>query len=398
MKQLFKTILMSVLLALLLTACQKNQETPQPTPQQTPSDAPAAEETEPLQVVSYPKSIGAVGGENGSGSYQLNIKEDGSGEILYYEYASANCSPLEIPEGDPRMVGGGRCVVNGEYLYILKNGLPYSEDEVNAEAFCYRMNLDGSDGKELGLGNDLVFHHTSCVAGAEEGSIYTAVSLADTEKVTAETALIKIAPEMEGYEVLAQWEGEAVDLAGVSQEKFLLTERTQKGERMEYRFFTLDRETGEQTPLFEDKAPSVTGCGVYEDTLYYTAEGESAVHTWSLNQEKSGEDLTITLPDGQQYTTVTIWDNVRDGRLQLTLTNPDWEEAVRGGLDLETGAFSPVTLRLEDGDSFPYICGEGDTDFLIYTGEGTGENPEKGYLVIAKEDYWNNRPNYRSFQ
>lgn len=398
MKQMFKVIFTGVLLALLLTACQKNQETPQPTPQQTPSQAPAAEETEPLKVVSFPKSIGTVGGETETGSYQLNMKEDGSADLLYYEYASAKCSALEADDQVPGMVGGGRCVVNGEYLYILKNGLPYSEDPENAKAFCYSMSLDGSGRKKQELGDELVFHHTSCVAGEEEGSIYTAVSLVDTETVTVETALIRIDPAQEGYEVLAQWEGESVDLAGVFPGGFLLTENTLEGDRMEYSFFTLDRETGKETPLLEDKAPAITSYGIEGDTLYYTVEGENTVHTWSLAEGKSGEDLTITLPDGQQYTAVTIRENVRDGHLQLSLAIPDREEAVRGGLDLETGEFFPVTLRVGTEESFPYICGEGKEDFLIYTGEETAQNPEKGYLVMTKEDYWNNQPNYRPFQ
>lgn len=398
MKQMFKVIFTGVLLALLLTACQKNQETPQPTPQQTPSETPAAEETESLEVVSFPKSIGAVGGETETGSYQLSMKEDGSADLLYYEYASAKCSALETADQVLGMVGGGRCVVNGEYLYILKNGLPYSEDPGNAEAFCYSVGLDGSGWKKQELGDDLVFHHTSCVAGEEEGSIYTAVSLVDTETVTVETALIRIDPAQEGYEVLAQWEGESVDLAGVFPGGFLLTENTLEGNRMEYSFFTLDRETGEQTPLLEDKAPSITSYEIYGDTLYYTVEGENAVHAWSLTEGNSGEDLTVTLPDGQQYKTVTIRDNVRDGHLQLALADPDREETVRGGLDLETGEFFPVTLRVGKEGSFPYICGEGKEDFLIYTGEETGQNPEKGYLVMTKEDYWNNQPNYRPFQ
>lgn len=56
-------------------------------------------------MVSFPKSIGTVGGETETGSYQLNMKEDGSADLLYYEYASAKCSALEADDQVPGMVG-----------------------------------------------------------------------------------------------------------------------------------------------------------------------------------------------------------------------------------------------------------------------------------------------------
>lgn len=340
-----------VSLILCFTACQSG----------TPDASPAQETAVPEDTAASPSPLPVscplemVDAETDEGAYAVGWYGDGSWDILYYEYASASCSHLSCdlaPEHDPDDTvclpdanGNMACVVSGQNLYLLRTGFPYSQKE-DRSAFCDRMDLKGTNGTREELGDNLVIDLSLPMVGDAEGNLYFTGNLVDPETVTTQTALLKVGPGISGYEVLAQWEGEEVVLAGAYGAGFVLDDRSLEESGLVHRFFTLDPETGAETPFSMDTT-SIASYTIQEGILYYTLSQDGTIYRYDIRQGAALPQLTVTLPQGNQPSWARITGKVRDNHLLLSLGDLEGEDRLAGGLDLETGAFSPVTLGFE---------------------------------------------------
>ena len=135
------------------------------TPAPTIIDEDAAETVpssgEELHMLTAQQGIAmTVGGETANGCYSLDPYPDASADIIYYDYLTQECIRLSADANlghdpastayIPSFKGGARCFVVGDYLYVIKNGQPYTDASVSGNdptARIYSMALDGSDRK-----------------------------------------------------------------------------------------------------------------------------------------------------------------------------------------------------------------------------------------------------------
>lgn len=423
MRRIIAAMLLLFLLAGLSTGCRK-ETAPQEAVSTPALDSQETEETTGpgLYPVTSSGVGGAMGAETEAGVYSLDTYGDGSADIIYYDYATASCVRLSSDPNlghdpastayVPNVSGGIRCAVSGENLYLLQSGSPYSQDKTRT-ALYYRMDLNGANRTRTELGGNLVMDFSLPMVGDRNGNLYFIGYIVDTETITVQTALLKIGPGVSGYEILARWEGESVVLAGEYGDGFVLDDWSLEENRLVHRFFTLDPETGEEVPFSMDTT-AIASYTLQEGILYYTLDQDSAIYCYDIGQGTPLPELAVTLPQGGQPSWARITGMVRDDHLPLFLGDPDGGEGIQGGLDLETGSFSPVTLSFGEGDDwmFASICGEGESWFMIKAGKeprtlqryGTEgapyllETEVPVYAVISKEDYWNDRHNYQIFQ
>lgn len=146
------------------------------TPAPTIIDEDAAETVpssgEELHMLTAQQGIAmTVGGETANGCYSLDPYPDASADIIYYDYLTQECIRLSADANlghdpastayIPSFKGGARCFVVGNYLYVIKNGQPYTDASVSGNdptARIYSMALDGSDRKIQEYGSNVVFN------------------------------------------------------------------------------------------------------------------------------------------------------------------------------------------------------------------------------------------------
>ena len=163
------------------------------TPAPTIIDEDAAETVpssgEELHMLTAQQGIAmTVGGETANGCYSLDPYPDASADIIYYDYLTQECIRLSADANlghdpastayIPSFKGGARCFVVGDYLYVIKNGQPYTDASVSGNdptARIYSMALDGSDRKIQEYGSNVVFNWFGGVAGNGTDALFTIV-------------------------------------------------------------------------------------------------------------------------------------------------------------------------------------------------------------------------------
>ena len=202
------------------------------TPAPTIIDEDAAETVpssgEELHMLTAQQGIAmTVGGETANGCYSLDPYPDASADIIYYDYLTQECIRLSADANlghdpastayIPSFKGGARCFVVGDYLYVIKNGQPYTDASVSGNdptARIYSMALDGSDRKIQEYGSNVVFNWFGGVAGNGTDALFTIVSIVDPQKAEVKSALVKFGRNLSGYEILYEWNDDVAEELG----------------------------------------------------------------------------------------------------------------------------------------------------------------------------------------
>lgn len=368
-----------------------------------------------------------AGGETPQGNYQLDPYPDGSADIIYFDYATAQCvrlsSDANVGHNEastayiPSCIGGARCLVAGEQLYVIKNGQPYSADipgnDVAARLYC--MNLDGSERKIREYGSGISFSWKSCVAADNKNDLYMMLNIVDREDIDKnEMALSVLGAGVEGYKVIQSWPAaQAVDLVGVYSSGFVVSIKDAQDGKAFYKLEKLSVEGDFEGTLLEWEGREITSYTIYDNILYFTkADSPNVFCVDILTRSVKPPVLTGKYP-AFKGDSVYILCEVRDRHLMLQLDSSEQESSVRVAYDLQESVFSPMNLYVGEGDDrlFVGIFAEGSEDFLVNVGKftrtrsavGTDGTPytfEQGfqdYVLISKQDYWENRPRYQAF-
>lgn len=422
-------------LALMGTSCMASDAV-SPPPDSSASFACSAASDEQseiketgLHLITSQQGIAmTAGGETSQGNYQLDPYPDGSADIIYFDYSTAQCVRLSSDPNVghdenstayiPSYIGGARCLVAGETLYVIKSGQPYSADipgnDVAARLYC--MNLDGSERRVREYGSGISFSWKSCVAADNESNLYMMLNVIDRDNIeNSKTALCVMGAEVEGYKIIRSWPAtQPVDLAGVYPSGFVVCVKEVQDQQVFYRLEKIAVKGDLKGTLLAWKDNEITSYTIYDNVLYYTKPGDPNIFTIDVFTGVPMEPVLTSNYTAFGADSAYILCEVRDGRLMLQLGDREQKASVRVAYDFDKDAFSPMNLYAGEGEDrlFVGIFAEGANDFLVNVGKftrtrsaaGTDGTPytfEQGfqnYVLISKEDYWENRPNYRTFE
>lgn len=424
-----------------LSACSTSQrdmmtDDPSPSPSLYADSLPQNEgddqispepQEQPYLITAQQGIVMTVGGETASGCYTLDTYPDGTADIIYYDYESEMCIRLSADPNlghdpastayIPSFKGGARCLVSGDNLYVIKNGQPYTDPNVagnDPTARLYCMHLDGSNRKVLEYGTNLVFQWDGGVAGDKNGNLYTVFFIVDPDKAKTTSVLAKLGRNIENYEVIYSWEEPmTAKLVGVCDDGFIIQSQDTSTSEPQVSLILIQY-NGCARPLLEWSNLEITSYTIYDSILYYTKNGDTSIYAQNISNESS--TVRYGPFDYQNFnpSLVLIQCEVRDNHLIVQYAGTEESNSLYAALDLSTEEFVPLNLYYGSGDEKKLvgIFAEGKDDFLVCVGDftrlrtdyGTDGLPyefEQGfedYVLISKNDYWDNVPNYRRFQ
>lgn len=403
------------------------------TPAPTIIDEDAAETVpssgEELHMLTAQQGIAmTVGGETANGCYSLDPYPDASADIIYYDYLTQECIRLSADANlghdpastayIPSFKGGARCFVVGNYLYVIKNGQPYTDASVSGNdptARIYSMALDGSDRKIQEYGSNVVFNWFGGVAGNGTDALFTIVSIVDPQKAEVKSALVKFGRNLSGYEILYEWNDDVVaNLVGTCDDSFIAT-ITSKSDPTKTEWISISQERVLRDNLLGDeKESNITSYTIYDGIMYYTKEKSAAVYRYDILHDVHLESLETDEYEDFLPSRTMISCEVRDSHLILYLANEALYKGTYASVDLDTMQIAPLNLYAKENgeDVFVGIFAEGEKDFFVRVGKFTRKRNDYGtdgtpftyeqsfedYVLIRKEDYWNSRPNYLRFK
>lgn len=424
MKSILKITIALIALFVLLTSCKNlspaNSESTLAETTNTEKQVPR------LRLLTSQQGIVmTAGGETLQGCYQLDPYNDGTADIIYYDYNTLNCVRLSSQPniGHDKTstayvastMGGARCLVSGEVLYVLKNGLPYSDStKSDTVSRLIWMNLDGSERGEQEYGSGLSFPWSGCVAGDETGRLFSIVSVVDAKNPeNSQVVLAAIGKDVAGYDILYTWPVDAsIKLGGVYDEGFLIEETKIVNGLPTTQLCTLQYNTHKTAPILEWNEFEISSYAVCNNILYYTKAFDTVVYRISLHDATSLAALPLTGMETSPAPVFTrIQCEVRDNRLILQVGDGNTIQSV--AMHLKSGSCQRMTLTYKEAeeDNMVGIFAEGEKDFLVCIGEFTRTRSDYGpdgtpftfaqafmdYVLISKEAYWENAPEYRRF-
>ena len=367
-----------------------------------------------------------VGGETQDGCYSLDTYPDGTADIIFYDYQTKQCVRLSSdanlkhdPASSaylPSFKGGARCLVAGENLYVIKSGQPYTDASVPGNdpiARIYCMTLNGSERTVMEYGSNVVFQWDACVAGDSEGALYTVLAVVDPKTTHTKYVLARLGKGIDGYETISEWDDEAtVRLMGVCDSGFVIS-KTYASEQGTKKLLEIYQKSGEPAQtLLEWDNTEVTGFTVFDNILYYTKSNDALIYTKSTSESHTVSTIDTSCFVDFKPSIAIISSEVRDNHLILQLIQ-DEVHASYAALDIPSEKISPLLLYEGEGDekTFVGIFAEGQDDFLVRIGKFTRSRTDYGldgtmyrydqgfedYVLISKQDYWNNKADYQRF-
>lgn len=359
------------------------------------------------------------GGATSNGFYRVVTNADATGNIIYYDYDSRQTvflsdqiNSTHRDETDtsflPSVYGGAEAMSDGHFVYILKMSSPgalrHGLEQSVAQGTLYRIGLDGQDRQVifLPLTQDIL---PSTGVVSRDGELYFLVQ----ETTGSESAPVLMKTDFETGRATAVFSFEAdvsPSLIGHCSLGLL--------------FSIYDRETDSQTlSVFQEDTmrfqPMDFPCKENEfvldstDGVIYFIPRKDA-HAVFRYDPQNGQSLEIApIPTITEYDRLYLSGRIVDHHLFLELESSETGKLLRYALDLEQRTWHEQ--HLVDGDTPVQIYADSSSEYLVrledqvveyldYTPDGvpvTNEMLAPHYVLIAKEDYWNNRPNYQEF-
>lgn len=388
-----------------------------------------------LTLASSPSGlIGSKYTSSPDGCYE--IKDHGTGpyhSLLYIDYAtrqrvylSDNPAAGHKDESDPSYVGdtyGGlyQFFIDGKlYLYKCTSPLLLEiNDYPSAYLSCIlQMDPDGRNRKTLFTVPANAYVDETSAFAYDGGALYfmmdeldengdrTAVSLMRVDTATGQQAALHTFADNARYYLVGAHGGSLV----LKQ----LTLPTPKGQyptteewlQQKHCLLLYCPATGQMKELFSWTQGELDGF-CYQNGFYYIDAATASLRRLDLFSGKTETLLAqITDPDsGKPYGYVDAY-RIYDGRLLLQTSDENHEHSDYLAFKLDDASLTRLTLQGDDG--FASIWGESETEFLVKTGriyftqralgpqntEYLFESDAPAFSMIAKEDYWNNIPNF----
>lgn len=412
------------------SAASGGSSAPAPTAEPAPSATPEPE-IEQYQLLGS-SIIASPGGQGPQGMYDVWANSDGSGTILFYDYATCKLVPLSSEVNSnhndetstsylPYVIGGTKTMCDDSYLYIVKqtNGPRLRQGDESGWGFACRSELNGQDRKTVRFPAETYLFPFSGAASCD-GELY--MLLMDAQEDGSDLFRL-VAIDFDAGELRTAYafdETQYPTLVGSCRRGLILVLMDQ-----EYNFTlavwnsTLDA----PAPLGLDANQVEYLLDQETGAIYYTPDSApDQIYAYDMETGQSTFVSQIPMPEG--YVSRSFAGAVRDQHIFVRLSAEEtYTEdgrlgevlpALRYALDLETGEWKQQTLTYgtwpEEYDVSVYGCyqdqylvlmGYASVEYKDYQPDGTpitntAQLPQ--YALIDKEDYWANRPNYHEFE
>ena len=347
------------------------------------------------------------------GYYLLEAQASGGQNMKYIDFATAKLiylsndpSALHTTEADTSWMEQ-----SASFLFVLNEKLYCTATDFSGATVVFEMSPTGSDRRQvLKLPGNLSMKRGLATDGV---NLYTTLD-AVNEQMQLTSALYCLSPQT-GEVTLLQDLGEADLLYGADGDclYFKCTDVLdgQDGLKAESTLKAYSLQKKSLETIFS--WPEGSNCGAIRNgCFYYFTYEDGTLYALDLTTKET-VTLAQNLPNTGSMDGI-YFDDIRDNRFVYLLVQPSDEPDKRVyeiyGVDLASGSCSEVTLHggFETGEYLPIVW-ETENEFLVqYSREpqkvmltapdGSQYESETStiqYALIQKDDFWQNKPNYR---
>lgn len=374
----------------------------------------SAADTAALRMLTPPDGVYVTTGMGTQeGYYLLEAQQGGGQNMKYIDFATAKLiylsndpSALHTNEADTSWMEQ-----SAAFLFVLNEKLYCTATDFSGATVIFEMSPTGSERRQvLKLPGNLSMKRGLATDGV---NLYTTLD-AVNEQMQLTSALYCLSPET-GEVTLMQELGEADLLYGADGNclYFKCTEvlDEQDGLKAESTLKAYSLENKSLETIFS--WPEGSNCGAIRNgCFYYFTYEDGTLYALNLTTKET-VTLAQDLPNTGSMDGI-YFDDIRDNHFLYWLVQPSDEPEKRVcetyGVDLASGACLQVTLHggFETGEYLPIVW-ETDNEFLVqYSREpqkvmltapdGSQYESETSvvqYALIAKADFWQDKPNYR---
>ena len=374
----------------------------------------SAADTAALRMLTPPDGVYVTTGMGTQeGYYLLEAQQGGGQNMKYIDFATAKLiylsndpSALHTNEADTSWMEQ-----SAAFLFVLNEKLYCTATDFSGATVIFEMSPTGSDRRQvLKLPGNLSMKRGLATDGV---NLYTTLD-AVNEQMQLTSALYCLSPET-GEVTLLQELGEADLLYGADGNclYFKCTDVLdgQDGLKAESTLKAYSLQNKSLETIFS--WPEGSNCGAIRNgCFYYFTYEDGTLYALNLTTKET-VTLAQDLPNTGSMDGI-YFDDIRDNHFLYWLVQPSDEPEKRVcetyGVDLASGACSQVTLHggFETGEYLPIVW-ETDNEFLVqYSREpqkvmltapdGSQYESETSvvqYALIAKADFWQDKPNYR---
>ena len=374
----------------------------------------SAADTAALRMLTPPDGVYVTTGMGTQeGYYLLEAQQGGGQNMKYIDFATAKLiylsndpSALHTNEADTSWMEQ-----SAAFLFVLNEKLYCTATDFSGATVIFEMSPTGSDRRQvLKLPGNLSMKKGLATDGV---NLYTTLD-AVNEQMQLTSALYCLSPET-GEVTLLQELGEADLLYGADGNclYFKCTDVLdgQDGLKAESTLKAYSLQNKSLETIFS--WPEGSNCGAIRNgCFYYFTYEDGTLYALNLTTKET-VTLAQDLPNTGSMDGI-YFDDIRDNHFLYWLVQPSDEPEKRVcetyGVDLESGACLQVTLHggFETGEYLPIVW-ETDNEFLVqYSREpqkvmltapdGSQYESETSvvqYALIAKADFWQDKPNYR---
>lgn len=347
------------------------------------------------------------------GYYLLEAQASGGQNMKYIDFATAKLiylsndpSALHTTEADTSWMEQ-----SASFLFVLNEKLYCTATDFSGATVVFEMSPTGSDRRQvLKLPGNLSMKRGLATDGV---NLYTTLD-AVNEQMQLTSALYCLSPQT-GEVTLLQDLGEADLLYGADGDclYFKCTDVLdgQDGLKAESTLKAYSLQKKSLETIFS--WPEGRNCGAIRNgCFYYFTYEDGTLYALDLTTKET-VTLAQNLPNTGSMDGI-YFDDIRDNRFVYLLVQPSDEPDKRVyeiyGVDLASGSCSEVTLHggFETGEYLPIVW-ETENEFLVQYGrepqkvmltapDGSQYESETStiqYALIQKDDFWQNKPNYR---
>lgn len=375
----------------------------------------SAADTAALRMLTPPDGVYVTTGMGTQeGYYLLEAQQGGGQNMKYIDFATAKLiylsndpSALHTNEADTSWMEQ-----SAAFLFVLNEKLYCTATDFSGATVIFEMSPTGNDRRQvLKLPGNLSMKKGLATDGV---NLYTTLD-AVNEQMQLTSALYCLSPET-GEVTLLQELGEADLLYGADGNclYFKCTDVLdgQDGLKAESTLKAYSLQNKSLETIFS--WPEGSNCGAIRNgCFYYFTYEDGTLYALNLTTKET-VTLAQDLPNTGSMDGI-YFDDIRDNHFLYWLVQPS-DNAPNGrmyqtyGVDLASGTCSEVTLHggFETGEYLPIVW-ETDNEFLVqYSREpqkvmltapdGSQYESETSvvqYALIAKADFWQDKPNYR---
>ena len=347
------------------------------------------------------------------GYYLLEAQASGGQNMKYIDFATAKLiylsndpSALHTTEADTSWMEQ-----SASFLFVLNEKLYCTATDFSGATVVFEMSPTGSDRRQvLKLPGNLSMKRGLATDGV---NLYTTLD-AVNEQMQLTSALYCLSPQT-GEVTLLQDLGEADLLYGADGDclYFKCTDVLdgQDGLRAESTLKAYSLQKKSLETIFS--WPEGSNCAAIRNgCFYYFTYEDGTLYALNLTTKET-VTLAQSLPNTGSMDGI-YFDDIRDNRFVYLLVQPSDEPDKRVyeiyGVNLASGSCSEVTLHggFETGEYLPIVW-ETENEFLVQYGrepqkvmltapDGSQYESETStiqYALIQKDDFWQNKPNYR---